>query len=250
MSNNPLNPMMKFDLHIHSHRSYDSVASVKNIIENAKKRGLSGIAITDHEVLTSTDVLEMATQNNIWIIRGIEAKTDIGDIIGLFLSEKLKSRKAADLLDEIHDQGGVAVLAHPFKYMKQIDYYPVKLLEKIDAVETVNARWEDLNLFTNNPMVNQLLSAIRGRSAGSDSHFPFEVGRAYWKTSPVTSPEELKKSICTNAGQAISASFSRWLDGPSQCIKFIKKPTLKQIARMAYWSSRRVVFGKRTIPNE
>lgn len=243
-------PVMKFDLHIHSHKSYDSVASVKNIISNAKKQGLNGIAITDHEILTSDDVIETARENNIWMIRGIEAKTDIGDIIGLFISEELKSRKAEDVLDEIHDQGGIAILAHPFKYMKHIDYYPTKLLKKIDAVEIINARWEDLNFFTKNPMVNQLLSTIEGRSAGSDSHFPFEVGRAYWETPQITSPEALKKSICDNTGQAVSASFSEWLDGPSQFIKFLKKPTLKQVARMIYWSSRRVIFGKRTLSNE
>lgn len=244
------NRVAKFDLHIHSYKSYDSVASVKNIIRNAKKRELKGIAITDHEVLTSDDVVEMALENDIWLIKGIEAKTDIGDIIGLFVSKDLKSRKAEYLLDEIHDQGGVAILAHPFKYMKYIDYYPTKLLEKIDAVEVVNARWEDLHFFTMNPKVNQLLSAVRGRSAGSDSHFPFEVGRVYWTAPDIASPDELKKSICGNTGEAVTASFSKWLDGPSQFIKFLKKPTLKQLARMAYWSSRRVVFGRSTIPIE
>lgn len=241
---------MKFDLHIHSHKSYDSVASVKTIINNAKRQGLSGIAMTDHEVLASEDVVDLAKENNIWIIRGIEAKTDIGDVIGLFLSKEIRSRKADIVIEEIHDQGGIAILAHPFKYMKRIDHYPTKIIEKLDALEIVNARWEDLRLFPNNQMVHKLLSAVQGRSAGSDSHFALEVGRAYWTTPPLTSQEELKESIRANKGEAISASFSKWLDGPSQFVKFLKKPTLKQVARMGYWSSRRVIFGKRTIPNE
>jgi predicted metal-dependent phosphoesterase TrpH len=241
---------MKFDLHIHSHKSYDSVASIKTIIGNAKKRRLKGIAITDHEALTSDDVVEMARANDIWLIKGIEAKTEIGDIIGLFVSKDLKSRKAAYLLDEIHDQGGVAILAHPFKYMKKLDDYPTKIIEKVDAIEIVNARWEDLRSFPKSKLVDKLLSAVQGRSAGSDSHFPFEVGRAYWTASDITSPDDLKKSICANTGEAVVASFSQWLDGPSQFIKFLKKPTLKQLARMAYWSCSRVVFGRTTIPNE
>ena len=234
--------MMKFDLHIHSYKSYDSLSSFENIIKYAKLRQLTGITITDHEVLVSEDFRDIAMRNNIWIIDGIEVKTEIGDIIGLFISGKLKSKKAVDLLDEIHDQGGISVLAHPFKYM---DRYPVNLLEKINAVEIVNARWKDLNLFTDNPKVNQLLSIVRGRCAGSDSHFTFEIGRSYWTTPNINSQDELKKSICTNTGQAISNCFSERLDELSQCVKFIKNPSLKQIARIIYWSSRRVLFGKR-----
>jgi predicted metal-dependent phosphoesterase TrpH len=241
---------MKFDLHIHSHRSYDSVASIKHIINRAQQQQLSGIAITDHEILTSDDVINMAEDHNIWIIRGIEAKTDIGDIIALFISKDLKSRKACTLIDEIHDQGGIAILSHPFKYMKQIDYYPTAVIDKLDAIEVVNSRWDDMRLHPGNPKVSRLLSAVRGRSAGSDSHFPFEVGRAYWTTSRLASQEELKQSIRSNSGAAICDSFSRWLDGASQFVKFAKRPTSRQLARMMYWSSRRVMFGKRTIPNE
>jgi len=241
---------MKFDLHTHSYKSFDSLSSIENIIKYAKKRGLNGIAITDHEVLTSDDVMDIARRNDIWIIKGIEARTEIGDIIGLFISKELKSRKALDLLNEIHDQGGVATLPHPFKYMKYMNYYPENVLEKIDAVEIVNARWQDMNLFANNPKVKQLLSIVRGRSAGSDSHFPFELGRAYWTTPYITSQEELKKSICANTGQAVSISFSDWLDELSQCIKFFKDPSLKQFARIVYWPSRRIIFGKRNILNE
>ena len=241
---------MKFDLHTHSYRSFDSLSSIENIIKYAKKRGLNGIAITDHEVLTSDDVMDIAMRNDIWIIKGVEARTEIGDIIGLFLSKGLKSRKALDLLNEIHDQGGIATLPHPFKYMKHMNYYPENVLEKIDAVEVVNARWQNMNLFTNNPKVKDLLSIVKGRSAGSDSHFPFELGRVYWATPHITSQEELKKSICANAGQAISNSYSDWLDELSQCIKFFKAPSLKQLARIVYRPSRRLIFGKRNILND
>jgi predicted metal-dependent phosphoesterase TrpH len=232
---------------MHSYKSYDCVASIKSIIAHAAKRGLSGIAITDHEVLTSDDLVEVAAEHNIWLIKAIEAKTEIGDIIGLFVSKDLKSRKAEQLLDEIHDQDGIAVLAHPFKYMKDSDRYPARLLEKIDAVEIVNSRWRDLESCTKNSKVSSLLSAVKGRSAGSDAHFPFEIGRAYWQVPHVASREELKESIRSNTGQAVSVCFSTSLDGASQCIKFAKKPTLKQLARMVYWSSRRVMVGQQSL---
>ncbi|MCK5234581.1 MAG: PHP domain-containing protein, partial [Candidatus Aenigmarchaeota archaeon] len=42
---------MKLDLHIHSERSCDSFMKAGKIIEIAKKIGLDGIAITDHNAL-------------------------------------------------------------------------------------------------------------------------------------------------------------------------------------------------------
>jgi predicted metal-dependent phosphoesterase TrpH len=237
---------MVFDLHIHSHKSYDCVSSFTSIITTAARKGLRGIALTDHEVLASAELPEIAAKHNIWLIRGIEAKTEIGDILGLFLSNQLKSRKADSLIDEIHDQGGIAILAHPFKYMRGPDDYPAQVLSKLDAIEVINSRWVDLRSHSANPTVSALLSAVSGRSAGSDSHFPFEIGRALWKAR-VNSPAELKESICANSGEAVAVSFSTALDAASQCVKFAKKPTVRQFGRLLYRSSREIISPQRSL---
>lgn len=227
---------MKFDLHIHSNRSYDSLSQIDKIIEYAKKRQLNGIAITDHEAMVVGELIDDSMRDNIWIIRGSEMQTDIGDIIGLFISKELKSREAISLVDEIHDQNGIAILAHPFKRM---DHYPTRILEKIDAVEVVNARWRDLSLMTVNPRVRELLEMVRGRSAGSDSHFSFEVGGAYWATPSLETEEDLKKSVCSGNGQGICNHCCGWLDNVSQGIKLLKEPSIEQFARMIYLSLKR-----------
>ncbi len=233
---------MKFDLHIHSHLSYDSLSSINAIVQYARKRDLRGIAITDHNISASDTIVRTDLDSDLWIIKGNEVKTDIGDIIGLFISGPLRNTKANALIDEIHDQGGIAVLAHPFKYRRN---YPPLLLEKLDAVEVINSRWIDLGSLKANPAVDQLLATVKGRSAGSDAHFPFEVGRACWVTPHIKTPEDLKKSICSNSGQAFACRTSEWLDGASQCVKFIKHPSARQLAYITYRLLRRRAFAGR-----
>lgn len=43
--------MMRFDLHIHSGYSFDSLLDPKRIIKKAIKKNLNGIAITDHNTI-------------------------------------------------------------------------------------------------------------------------------------------------------------------------------------------------------
>ena len=235
--------MMKFDLHIHSRRSYDSFSSVENIIKYAKKRNLNGVAITDHEHFLSNNDFNCSLDQDIWVIKGAEMWTEMGDIIGLFLSSPLKCNKPMDLINEIHDQNGIAILAHPFKRRKYS--YPEEILRLFDAIEVANGRWKDLRLFSQNQEVNHLLSVVEGRSAGSDSHFAFEVGRTYLTTPYVATQEELKKKICSGEGQAIYSGNSEWLDGFSQGVKFLKNPSIKQFLRTIYWSSQYMFFQNR-----
>lgn len=235
--------MMRFDLHVHSRKSYDSFSSVKNIIKYAKKRRLNGIAITDHEHFLSDGDIDCHSDDDFWVIKGAEMYTEAGDIIGLFLSKPLNSRNSVDLIHEIHDQGGIAILAHPFKRTNH--NYSEKILEMLDAVEIVNARWKDLSLLIHSPKVRHLLSTVRGRSAGSDSHFVFEVGRAYLTIPYVATHEELKKIIRSGVGQAICKCQSEWLDDLSQGVKFLKKPTVKQFLRIIYGSARHLIFPNR-----
>jgi len=68
------------DLHIHSYYS-DGTMSPREIIDSAKKAGVGIIAITDHnEIDGSIELLNMATQNDIVCIAGVELDAVEGDI--------------------------------------------------------------------------------------------------------------------------------------------------------------------------
>ncbi|WDN87075.1 hypothetical protein BuS5_00043 [Desulfosarcina sp. BuS5] len=232
---------MKFDLHIHSKYSYDSLSSVDAIIKHARQEGLNGIAITDHNSFDAA--FEISSQNdNFWVIFGSEIHTEVGDIIGLFISRPLTKHNAVDLIKEIHDQDGIAILAHPFKRMKQ---YPKNVIDMLDAIEIVNSRWVNLKNYDKKSKTAMLLSTVRGRSAGSDAHFLFEIGRAYLVTPKLSSPCELKKIIREGTGQIHSKIFSSsWLDEASQVVNFIKTPSIYQFGRILFRILRRLLKGK------
>ncbi len=68
----------KWDLHIHSNAS-DGSASPEEIIEEAKAKGLSVIALTDHHTVKNIDqIKEIAKNEGITVISGIEFRSEYG----------------------------------------------------------------------------------------------------------------------------------------------------------------------------
>ena len=79
------------DLHIHTVYSYDGTASVPAVLARAKQVGLDLIAITDHdEIMGALKAFEMAPQYGIEVIPGIEITTAEGDLLALFVTQKIK----------------------------------------------------------------------------------------------------------------------------------------------------------------
>ena len=96
----------KWDLHIHSNAS-DGNGSPQQIIEKAKEKGLSVIALTDHHTVKNIDeIKKLGNENNITVISGIEFRTEYGSksvhMIGLFPDEyngiKLTQQALNDLI--------------------------------------------------------------------------------------------------------------------------------------------------------
>ncbi|MFA0823673.1 MAG: PHP domain-containing protein [Methanomethylovorans sp.] len=163
---------MKLDLHVHSKYSKDSLNKPETIIKMAKKRGLNGVAVTDHGTIKGGMVTKkMNHDKDFEVIVGSEIKTEYGDIIGLFLQEEIVSRIFIEVAEEIKDQDGLVILAHP--YRKGITF-PEKLLERIDLIEGLNARSKKgLNV-----MALELVKKHKKPiTAGSDAHLPFEIGK-------------------------------------------------------------------------
>jgi len=169
---------MKCDLHVHSYVSYDSISSPKDIIKEAIKKGINCIAITDHgEVKAFDEIKKYASGRGVLVIKGIEIKSDRGDIIGLNVKEKIpEGLSVSETIKRIKNQNGFVVIPHPF-----FKYYRFKenlktILKDIDAVEVLNSTiLENAN--------KKALSFVQKNSfaftAGSDAHSPCFVGRTY-----------------------------------------------------------------------
>lgn len=163
--------LMIYDLHIHSKYSYDSILTPEMIIKVAKKKGINGVAITDHNSIKGGLKTFKANQDkDFQIAIGTEIKTEYGDIIGIFLNEDIKSRDFLGVIEEIREQGGYSILPHPFR--KHIS--PEKLVNKIDLVEVFNARSLKSENMKSHCLAKESNKPI---TVGSDAHLPFEIGR-------------------------------------------------------------------------
>jgi predicted metal-dependent phosphoesterase TrpH len=224
---------VEFDLHIHSKYSFDTKSAPDKIIEIAKKRGLKGIAITDHGTIKGgIEGVKLSTTNDFFVICGAEIETEYGDIIGLFLEKEIKSRFALEVIDEIKEQGGIAVLPHPYKRVKQVDE---KILTKIDAIEVFNARGEQPSFCSRNELAVNL-ARDRGIPvvAGSDAHFYFEIGRGRCVINGISSAADIKEAILKGETRIIGVESSLYVEPLSQLVKMIKMRRLELIGKVSF----------------
>jgi predicted metal-dependent phosphoesterase TrpH len=176
---------VKVDLHIHSKYSFDSVSDPKLILRMAKRKKLDAVSITDHNnmLFYSKELI-----SDITVIRGMEIRTQYGDIIGLFLNEEIKTRNFLEVIQDIKEQGGISLLPHP--YVRNID--PNILLKYLDLVDIFNSR---IKKQANDMSIKLLKKYMTKRLACSDSHNLLEIGDAYTKFEDCADEYELKKAL-------------------------------------------------------
>ena len=103
------------DLHIHTIYSYDGTAPVAAVLQRAREVGLNVIAITDHdEIKGSLKAFDLAAQFGIEVIPGIEITTAEGDLLALFVTEKIEpNRSLMETISKVGEAGGVCIAPHP-----------------------------------------------------------------------------------------------------------------------------------------
>jgi len=227
---------VKFDLHVHSKFSRDSLSEPKDIVSVAKRHGIGGIAITDHDVLGR---FPSNVAKDLIIIKGSEVKTEIGDIIGLFLTENIRSNISFRVVDEIRDQGGLVILPHPYR-----DHIlSAWIIEEADAIEGFNARVSQKG---NERAIELCIKKGKPMIAGSDAHFSFEVGRASTVILYASSEEDVRKAILSKntsiEGLQFSNKYLSFLYTRDKIIEGMKNPEiiLSMALKSAYRSFRKL----------
>jgi predicted metal-dependent phosphoesterase TrpH len=220
---------MQFDLHIHSKHSFDCLMQPSNIVKAASKLGLSGIAVIDHNTIKGS--LETSKINSdLLIIKGIEVGTEIGDIIGLFIEVDIKSKRPIEVIEDVRDNGGISILAHPFKNKVNCEVDP-EVWKKADAIEVFNSRCrghkfltgpDGLRISANDLALNNAIKFGKNFTAGSDAHFYFEIGRALTIIDNVSGIEDVRKAILRNNVRIEGRLSSKYLDICNQLIKMWK----------------------------
>jgi predicted metal-dependent phosphoesterase TrpH len=171
------------DMHMHTSAS-DGRATVAEMLDYAARhRALDVLAITDHDCLDAS--LWAYSQQGRYpfdIVPGVEVTTRDGHMLALWVTEPIpRSLSLAETAAAIHEQGGVAVLAHPaevfiaprgvIRAMRQ----PQSLLDcGIDAIEAFNAG--AITPFGNLAARLRLSGLPLPMMGNSDAHMPMSIG--------------------------------------------------------------------------
>ena len=175
------------DLHCHTRASFDSLSSPAAVVRAAVARGLTHLAITDHDRIDGAlEAREIASRaeasgsGRLAIIVGEEIRTADGDLIALFLDRAVPpGMSAPGTVAAIREQGGLVGIPHPFDRFRGTlargggmrDVVPL-----VDWIETHNARL----VGRGNERAAEFAAEHRLPGvAVSDAHTILEVGIAY-----------------------------------------------------------------------
>lgn len=103
------------DLHCHTRASFNSLSSPEDVVRTAARRGLTHLAITDHDRIDGALRGRDAAPDELTVIVGEEVKTADGDLICLFLECAVPpGRPAVETIAAVREQGGLVGIPHPF----------------------------------------------------------------------------------------------------------------------------------------
>lgn len=176
------------DLHCHTRASFDSLADPAAVVRAAHARGLTHIAITDHDRIDGALRARDEAPAGLTVIVGEEIKTTDGDLIAVFLEKAIPpGLSAADTIAAVRAQGGLVGVPHPFDSLRGSVGRAADRQEGLGALEALVhlVDWiEAYNARVLGGSGNEQASAF-AREHGlpgvsvSDAHSTLEVGVAY-----------------------------------------------------------------------
>jgi len=194
------NGRIRVDCHLHTAVSGDAVTTIDELAERVAQERLDVVCITDHNV-TSAAVAAAERDIGARVIVGEEIRTRDGDVIGLFLAERIPYvLPLAEVIALIRGQGGLVYLPHPYDPGRAS---LGEIAEQLcagglaDVVEVFNAKISD-------PVLNNRAADLAARhglpgGAGSDAHDPEGVGAAYLEMPDFDGPREFLAALADAA---------------------------------------------------
>jgi predicted metal-dependent phosphoesterase TrpH len=198
---------VRFDCHLHTMWSGDSTTTPEELAEAIAGAGLDIVCITDHS--TVAGALELRDALGCRVVIGQEQRTPSGELIGLFLSERIPPglRSARQTALAIREQGGVVYVPHPFDPLRH--HLEESVLEELAASSLVDAI-EVRNGKTSLEHLNEQAARAAARlgltaGAGSDAHVPEAVGSVYVEADDFSDAPSFLRSLAT--GQVFGHHF-------------------------------------------
>jgi hypothetical protein len=190
--------MSIIDMHIHlKSRSPCSILSENQLFNNVSN-SIEGICITDHWILKPLTHLKYY---NVKVYFGVEITTDLGDVLAYGIKKlPSKSSNAQNVIDFIHQQGGIAICAHPFS--NRHFAFGERVYEfEFDAIELNGAIGKKYNELARKAALIMDLPTV----GGSDSHSKDQLNTKATKFNrKVNSLRDIIKCVNDNECKAIN----------------------------------------------
>ncbi|MFC4120684.1 PHP domain-containing protein [Nonomuraea zeae] len=193
----PVRPgWVRVDCHLHTVASGDSVMTLDQLAERVAAQRIDVVCLTEHNHLAAS-AEELSRAVGARVVPGEEIRTGSGELIGLFLTERVPYvLPARAVVERIRAQGGLVCAPHPYDPLRNGVGAALDAMCAagwIDAIEVFNAKIPD-------PEHNQ--AALRTARAhglpgtvGSDAHDPAGVGAAYLEMPDFDGPRSFLAAL-------------------------------------------------------
>jgi predicted metal-dependent phosphoesterase TrpH len=214
------------DLHCHTRASFDCLSNPADVVRLAAQRGLTHLAITDHDRIDGALEAQRAAPDGLTVIVGEEVKTTDGDLICVFLQEAIPpGLSPLETIAAARAQGGLVGIPHPFDTFRGSLSRGGRLAEiapLVDWIEGHNARLVGRG---NEQAVAFAAEHARPVVAVSDAHSLIEIGVAYSAlTGDPSTPDGLLAALAADAelvpGRA--TYFARLLTPVSKVVQRVR----------------------------
>jgi len=196
----------KADTHLHTEYSGfgtlgflhfpESMTKPQSLVDRARKGGFNVICVTDHNETAGAFIAQKYAEqfDDIDVIIGEEVMTSDGEIIGLFLTEKIQPHQTIEeTVDIIREQGGLTIAPHPFSF--HVPGLKEKIFEiDLDGFEVMNGGHPDKY---SNPFAQSVMDRYPGRWApmsASDAHSKYTFGYT-WTEFEGSTADDLRRAI-------------------------------------------------------
>lgn len=184
---------VRVDMHSHTMFSGDSTTTLDEIHEAVEASGIDVLCVTDHNAIEGALRLQRSLQGVCRVIVGEEVRTHTGEVIGLFLTEKISyGASAADTCRQIREQGGIVYVPHPFdpmrKNLTEASLNDIADAGLVDAIEGHNSKTSLKSL--NARAVQFARDRDLAIGAGSDAHVPLALGSGYVEMPDFDGPQD------------------------------------------------------------
>ena len=204
MTGEPRERLGRADLHIHTLAS-DGTSSVPEILDHVERVGmLDVIAIADHERIDAALAARRMAEDRglgFTVVIGEEITTRGGHLLALFLERRVPSlRSLGWSIEAVHDQGGLAIPAHPLvPYPLCAQGFVLRRLlasdnpaVRPDTIETFNPT--ALGRYRHKRVLEFAAELGLAEIGNSDSHAAAAIGSG-WTSFPGRTPDDVRAAI-------------------------------------------------------